>query len=243
MNKKTQKININCKKAFLIAFSFAIAFYGKSVFANTITRSEVIKLVNDARNLEGLDNVLENPILNKAAEEKAQDMLTYNYFSHTSPAGINPWYWIEKNNYDYHYAGENLAINFESSEDQQQAWMNSISHRKNILNSKYIETGVAVVQGNINENNSIITVQIFAAPMEFVYGATTVRGNDLQDNVQLLSQNNYKFEDVWKMNIRAFLFWIIIMTPMIFYVAGDTLRIMRKREIRSMFIVKEIKIH
>src|SRR6185437_11375395 len=34
-----------------------------------------------------------SPVLQAAAQEKANDMATNNYFAHTSPAGLTPWYW------------------------------------------------------------------------------------------------------------------------------------------------------
>ena len=90
-------------------------------------------------------------------------MIKNDYFAHTSPAGINPWFWYEKDGYDYKYAGENLAINFLKAEDQHKAWMASPTHRKNILNDKYQEIGVAVDAGKINGQMAIIAVQEFGA--------------------------------------------------------------------------------
>ena len=88
-------------------------------------------------------------------------MIKNDYFAHTSPQGISPWYWYDKDNYDYKYAGENLAINFLKAEDQQKAWMDSPTHRKNIFNPNYQEIGVAVAAGEINNQTAIITVQEF----------------------------------------------------------------------------------
>ena len=58
--------------------------------------------------------------------------------------GTTPWSWIEKENYDYNYAGENLAMDFQSAEKMEEAWMASPTHRANILNGKYREIGMAV---------------------------------------------------------------------------------------------------
>jgi Fe2+ or Zn2+ uptake regulation protein len=99
--------------------------------------------------------------LDKIAADKLEDMVENNYFAHTSPKGINPWFWFEKNKYDYKYAGENLAINFMRVEDQHEAWMKSPTHKKNILNSNYKEIGIAVGAGEINGQMGIITVQEF----------------------------------------------------------------------------------
>ncbi len=94
---------------------------------------------------------------------KAEDMLTNNYFSHTSPAGITPWKWIEDADYDYNYAGENLAMDFTSAEKMNDAWLTSPTHRANILNEKYKDIGVAVKEGVINGRATIVVVQMFGS--------------------------------------------------------------------------------
>lgn len=136
-------------------------FVAQGVQASEITVSKVIELVNAARDEEGLNELEENETLNKIAQDKIQDMIKNNYFAHTSPKGITPWSWYEKENYDYKYAGENLAINFLTAESQQKAWMNSPTHKKNIMNPQFLEIGVAVAAGEINNQMAIITVQEF----------------------------------------------------------------------------------
>lgn len=145
----------------IVVLSFLILFPVQKVWAGDITPKSVIQLVNKERFSQGLDVVAENSLLSSAAQEKLNDMIKKNYFAHTSPSGISPWHWIEKSGYDYQYAGENLAVNFTSAEDQHKTWMASATHRKNILNSNYKEIGVAVAKGTLEGHSSIITVQFF----------------------------------------------------------------------------------
>jgi hypothetical protein len=142
--------------------SFLVLIPG--VVAASMTSSSVISLANHARAEAGLPALTENAKLDAAAEAKAKDMIKNDYFAHTSPAGRDPWYWIHQADYSYKAAGENLAINYEDSNEQQSAWMKSATHRANILNAKYAETGVAVVEGKIDGETSIVTVQIFGMP-------------------------------------------------------------------------------
>jgi hypothetical protein len=88
-------------------------------------------------------------------------MFGYNYFAHTSPQGVNPWHWFNKANYNYTYAGENLAMNFVEAEDAMQAWMNSPTHRDNIISKNYTEIGIAVGVGKIDGVDTTIVVQLF----------------------------------------------------------------------------------
>lgn len=141
-----------------------LLFSGFIAFAADITPQEVLSFTNEERQKQNLPLLEENAELNKAAELKALDMLKHNYFSHTSPAGVTPWHWIKESGYDYQLAGENLAINFNSAAEQEKAWMNSKSHRENILNAQYTEVGIAVISGQIKGKNSFVTVQLFGTP-------------------------------------------------------------------------------
>lgn len=146
---------------------FLFSFCG-SASASLITAEKVVDLANQERASQNLPALAVNDLLVKAAEDKVEDMLKNNYFKHTSPAGLTPWHWLAKNGYDYKYAGENLAMNFLSAENQNKAWMESQTHRANILNARYREIGVAVGQGSINGRETIITVQEFGARTDFV---------------------------------------------------------------------------
>jgi len=169
----------NKKRIFLSFLASVVVFSG--VFsadckaqAYGFESADVIELVNKARIAEGLSTLVHSDILDLAAKEKANDMVKNDYFAHTSPKGVDPWYWLKKAGYDYKYAGENLAINYDNAKEQQMAWMKSDSHRKNILNEKYQETGVAVVEGKIDGQTSILTVQVFGTT---VVGATQTTNN------------------------------------------------------------------
>ena len=88
-------------------------------------------------------------------------MAQKEYFSHTSPEGKTPWYWFRKNGYSYIYAGENLAIHFFDSKDLVQAWLDSPSHRANILNKNFSNIGVGISKGLYEGKETIFIVQLF----------------------------------------------------------------------------------
>jgi hypothetical protein len=125
---------------------------------------EIIKATNEARATENLPALRASSLLDLAASEKLSDMAIKEYFAHTSPEGVTPWFWIKKNNYKYSVAGENLAIGFFTAEDTVEAWLNSPSHRANILNGKYREMGVAVKGVEIGDRKGILVVQMFGLP-------------------------------------------------------------------------------
>jgi hypothetical protein len=70
-------------------------------------------------------------------------MATKGYFAHTSPEGLTPWHWFDLVKYHYSYAGENLAVYFSDTHSTVVAWLNSPTHRANLLSTKYTQTGLA----------------------------------------------------------------------------------------------------
>lgn len=189
MTKTSQKINKPLKFTLTIAISlFFIQIIADRAWASEITPDAVIELTNKDRMKLGVEILQENQILNTAAQKKLDDMSKNGYFAHTSPKGVEPWHWFDMAGYDYLYAGENLAINYKNVEDQEQAWMNSTTHRKNILNPKYADIGVAVGTVKIDDRESLIVVQMF--------GKQAV-GNSLPESVPMVKdKENPEFAEV-----------------------------------------------
>ncbi len=129
-----------------------------------ITKSQLLTLTNQARADAGVAPLVLNDKLNYAASLKAQHMLTNDYFAHTAPDGTKPWYFIKQAGYTYTAAGENLAMDFTQAETVFDAFMNSPSHKKNILNDKYSEMGVAVVDGTLQGSETTLLVVFFGDP-------------------------------------------------------------------------------
>ncbi|NMB92055.1 MAG: CAP domain-containing protein [Parcubacteria group bacterium] len=150
-----------------VFFSFELILIQQSKLFAELNAQKIIALTNEVRQQYGLTPLKENTLLDLAAQQKAQDMTINNYFAHFSPTGVSPWYWFQKAGYNYYYAGENLAMNFLDSEEVVRAWLNSPSHRDNILNQHYQEIGIAILPANANSQgiaNKPIVVQLFGSP-------------------------------------------------------------------------------
>ncbi len=139
-----------------------VVTFPASAARETLTVEQVLMQANEDRALFGLPALQLDHDLNLAAFAKAQDMLAKEYFAHVSPEGVKPWHWFKSMGYNYSYAGENLAIGFEDSEDLEQSWMNSPKHRANILSSNYRDMGVAIVY----RNGQKIIVQLFGSRID-----------------------------------------------------------------------------
>ena len=133
-------------------------------FSSNITPQRVIELTNSERAKLGLSLLRENSLLSEAAQQKAADMFAFDYWAHVSPSGRTPWAFFNDVGYKYQYAGENLARDFRDPEAVVRAWMNSPSHRENVVNAKYQEIGVAVVEGTLQGVETALVVQLFGTP-------------------------------------------------------------------------------
>ncbi len=136
--------------------------------SSLVTKEDVIKFTNIERQKNGLLPLREDPKLDQAALEKAKNMYEENYWAHYSPTGKDPWGFIKGAGYSFSYAGENLARNFYKSEDVVSAWMASPTHRDNIVNTHYQDIGIAVLEGKLKGEPTILVVQEFGSPVEAV---------------------------------------------------------------------------
>ncbi|HYF13190.1 MAG TPA: CAP domain-containing protein, partial [Candidatus Paceibacterota bacterium] len=133
-------------------------------FLAAVLPAEVIALTNSEREGNGLQSVRENPTLAAAAQAKAQDMAVKGYFSHVGPDGKEPWTWMREAGYNFQYAGENLAVRFNDSSEVVKAWMESPSHRANIVKAVYTDIGIGVAQGTFQGHSATFVVQYFGTP-------------------------------------------------------------------------------
>lgn len=133
-------------------------------FASSISSPQVVEATNRERAKLSLPALRSSEVLAQAAAEKAAHMFEHDYWAHISPEGVTPWYFMHKSHYSYSVAGENLARDFSDTESMTQAWMESPTHRENIVNPKYTEIGIAVVNGKLQGVDTTLVVQMFGHP-------------------------------------------------------------------------------
>jgi hypothetical protein len=160
---------------FILILLVSKAFFFGALFLIPITNAadspaldakNLIRLTNSERAINGLPELAVNEKLAQAAEKKADDIIARGYFAHTSPEGKPFYQLVREKNYSYKSAGENLAISFISNQDTMYGWMNSKTHRENILDSHFTEIGIAVSVGNFNGKTTAVAVQMFGEPSQ-----------------------------------------------------------------------------
>ncbi len=150
-------------------------------YATDITTQKLYELTNKERGKAGLPTLAYNEKLSEAAKLKAENMLENNYWSHYGTNGESPWQFILGAGYEYEYAGENLAKNFLFSNGVVEAWMNSPSHKENIMRKEYKDIGFAVVSGVLNGEETTLVVQMFGTPSTSVARAPEEKQEIIQD--------------------------------------------------------------
>ena len=112
----------------------------------TVVTSEIqnmLSLINRDRSKAGVAPLSFDSQLNRTALLKAQDMVTKNYFSHTSPTYGSPESMMRQFGITFKTMGENLAGN-SSVDAAHTALMNSPGHRANILNANFNFVGIGI---------------------------------------------------------------------------------------------------
>src|SRR5258708_28336998 len=92
-------------------------------------------------------------------------MFANQFWAHVAPDGTSPWQFFKNAGYQYYSAGENLARDFSNTSDMMAAWMASPTHRANIVNGRFREIGVAVVDGRLLGSDTTLVVQLFGTPL------------------------------------------------------------------------------
>lgn len=122
--------------------------------------TNVITLVNEERKKEGLSSLQADSKLTQLAAIKANDMINRNYFEHNSPFYGYAWDMAGIFDYEFVSIGENIARNYTSPEGVVKGWLQSPSHKKNILTKSYTNIGVACIKG---KDGQLYWVQLFSS--------------------------------------------------------------------------------
>lgn len=152
----------------------ALPTHGAAVDSQTL-----MNLINQERSQRNLTVLNANQALLKAAGEKSQDMIDRGYFSHIDPDGNYIWPKIVAAGYTpYKILGENLALDFTTSEGMIEAWLNSPAHRANLLHPDFVDQGLSALFGNYQGRYTDLTTSLFGALATAVPTAPAVKSSE-----------------------------------------------------------------
>jgi hypothetical protein len=135
-------------------------------YATDMSVGGLLSATNSQRIASGVGSLALSGQLNSAAQAKANDMVARNYWSHTTPDGQEPWVFMDNAGYQYTKAGENLAYGFATSGDAVNGWVNSPSHKANMLDGAFSNVGFGFANGpNYNgDGEQTVVVAMYGTP-------------------------------------------------------------------------------
>jgi uncharacterized protein YkwD len=138
------------------------------VVSSNISTSQIVSSTNQMRLAVGQSSLAVNAKLAQSAQLKAKDMAVKSYFAHENPEGQRLAYWLGVVGYAYKFAGENLAVGFNSAEAAMEGWKNSPGHYSNIIKPEYQEIGVGTASGIYKGRPVVFVVQHFGVTKNLV---------------------------------------------------------------------------
>lgn len=163
----------------VLVFGFNV-FIPVSAGVSDLSVNRLLEEHNEVRAEHNLASLELNDSLSLSAVNKALAMLDADCWDHFCPEGVSPWEFISEVGYTYVFAGENLAEGFINTDSVMNAWLNSETHRENILRTEFTEVGFGIVNGSFQgrEGNTIVVVH-FGTPRSSVILST--------NNINILS--------------------------------------------------------
>lgn len=161
-------------------------------YATSVNINDLTARTNAERKSAGVASLSLNSKLNSAAQAKADDMVARNYWSHTTPDGKEPWSFMIQVNYAYIVAGENLAYGFATSADTVTGWMNSQSHRDNLMNSAFLEVGFGIANSSnfVDSGEETIVVAMYGTQPTTPASPSTLVATDTSKPTQTKNEKS-----------------------------------------------------
>ena len=146
-------------------------------YATNISSNTLLSYTNEQRKNYNRGELTLNSQLSSAAQSKANDMVARNYWSHNTPDGQEPWIFIQNTGYEYQKAGENLAYGFMDSGSTVTGWMNSETHKDNLLDESFTDVGFGFANSSNYQSNGPETIVVAMYGRPIALAATPKKPN------------------------------------------------------------------
>ena len=118
--------------------------------ANRSYNNQLLFLINSERRKVGAPALRINSNLTQAALGQSQDMATHNFFSHTGSNGSQLSVRVSATGYNWSTVAENIAAGQSTPSQVFQSWLNSPSHKQNMLNPTYRDVGFGYASNTLS---------------------------------------------------------------------------------------------
>lgn len=151
----------------------------RNEFNETAVERHLFEAVNRERTDIGLSPVEYDRRLAGVARNHSEDMAAREYYAHETPAGLGPSDRVERDGLDCEAVGENIVgtwwqqpittsdgIEEHTTREQVvesvvEQWLDSLSHRNNMLDPRWESTGVGVT---LTPEGELLVTQKFCVP-------------------------------------------------------------------------------
>lgn len=128
-------------------------------------REEIRDWTNLLRARRGLWELKANETLDAVARRYAEDMIVRDFYGHQSPEDTTVMERVRAGGYRAVHAGENLAQGSADPREVFDGWVESESHRHNLLFPGFRDLGVGMARGwTADGDYRIVWVQVFGRP-------------------------------------------------------------------------------
>ena len=107
---------------------------------------ELVQLVNAKRRSVGCPELKWDNQVALVALKHSRDMVSHNFFGHTSPDGKGPFERLRESKVIFSAAAENIAFGPKTGREVFEIWLRSPEHCKNMLDCRFTRHGVACVE-------------------------------------------------------------------------------------------------
>lgn len=118
------------------------------VIAQDTVTNQVLIAVNQERQRVGVAPLVVNPQLVAVAQSHSNDMAANETLTHIGSDGSEFWERIQRTGYNLSTGAENVLERQDTNPTEIfEQWFDSAAHRENMLNSDYVEIGIAYARG------------------------------------------------------------------------------------------------
>lgn len=116
---------------------------GVAVPSAPATLATLARRIGETRKAEGLQALMADPRLDRAARHHAEDLARRQSLDHQGSDGTDLAARLIRAGYPYARAGENLAMGSGDPDTILALWLDSPGHRRNLLDAHFTEIGLA----------------------------------------------------------------------------------------------------
>lgn len=142
---------VTATSAIALAIPAPTAAWSENAYSGA-SESELVALTNQSRAAAGRASLKVSSTLTSIARWRSKDMIKRDYFSHSIPGVGNVFDVLDDEGYCYRLAGENIGWNNEADDVAtariHALFMDSSSHRSNILGKSWDVIGIGAYQGS-----------------------------------------------------------------------------------------------